>query len=580
MAREVHDKYSDNVEFYAVSCAGMAELCQKYKIEAYPSVYAVREGDVSSVDDLTKVKTRRFSIGAVEKALKLNESPLAEAQTRKLAEPENDDNEEEEKGSDEAVNGSNDVETGDEKEMDNPSEDEDEEERTGAPGDEEEDLESDNKDEDEEQTGEPDEEEEDLESDNDDENEPESSDKPIVRAGADAAKSKKRSMDKWKEIQKQRLREREYLMLKKGQARAGNLGKDFVRDPEGATKAMKANRRGTVEYNERQKQMLGVLKTMKKGKRKKEAELQQMMKAGKIPYRKQISKPRMGERIPVFKRLVKMSSEEELILDASMSFLEGLRIGVFKSMEPLSSEKRAALKDWLELLQISLPSEWALHDTISDLLNNFGMISENPNGLSLKLDQHLFPRKKWSKACTASSNSWTCGFWKLLHIMTVGVAEHRGGINLVESGSAKKGTRVFSPMDAAHTLRNYMEYFFLCSECSDNFISHYDNCENNRRCDRLLDTAESATDDDWKELANWLWETHNEISVRLMNERADDERKKQKFFRKAEIGPGSASMAEEIKVVWPNIDSCITCFNEDGTYNEGNIFLHLEKTYW
>ena len=179
-----------------------------------------------------------------------------------------------------------------------------------------------------------------------------------------------------------------------------------------------------------------------------------------------------------------------------------------------------------------------------------------------------------------SRNSWSCGFWKLLHIVTVGGAEHRGGINLVQNGSVPKETKTFSPLEVADTIRQYVEFFFLCSECSENFIHNYDKCENNRRCDRLAAEGASSSDDDWKELANWLWETHNEINVRLLNERADDERKKSKLFRTLEAGPGSASTAEEIQVLWPTLDGCITCFNEDGTYNEGNIFLHLEKTYW
>jgi len=153
-------------------------------------------------------------------------------------------------------------------------------------------------------------------------------------------------------------------------------------------------------------------------------------------------------------------------------------------------------------------------------------------------------------------------------------------MNLIENGSIRKDARTFSPLEAADTLRKYMEYFFLCSECSDNFIDHYDKCENNRRCDRLVVDEVSASDDDWKELGNWLWETHNEINVRLMNERADDQRKQKKLFRKVEAGPGFATMAEEVKVLWPSMGDCITCFNEDGTYNEDAVFLHLERTYW
>ena len=580
MAHEIYDKYSSDIEFYTVSCAAINELCRKYKIQSYPSIFAVREGNVNSLDDLIKINTSKFSLAEVEKALKLDESFLQADRSRQLGGPEsNGENFDNGEGHDDDDN------------IDGGKAEEESEYENGIAGTmaEEEQLDveptadagaDDTNDEEE---GEPEDDEYEGVDDDEEETRFETETSERVnnpRPGAVTAKSKVRSMDKWKEIQKQRLREHEYLMIKRGQARGGDLGEEFIKDPEGATTAMRANRRGTVEYNARQKQMLDVLKKIKLGKRKKEAELQQMVDAGKIPFKKQITQPRISERIPMVQRLVRMSKEEQLILDASMSFLEGLRIGVFKSMEALSPEKKAALHDWLGLLRIALPSEWALHDTITDLLDNFDLISGNPKGLTLVLDRHQFPRNRWSKECTTSGNSWTCGFWKLLHIMTVGVAEHRGGLDLVQNGSVPKETRTFSPLDAADTLRKYMEFFFLCSECSENFIHHYDRCENNRRCDRLVGEAVLASDADWKELAIWLWETHNEINVRLLNERADDERKKAKLFRKVEAGPGRASMVDEIQALWPTIDGCIACFNEDGSYNERKVFLHLEEIYW
>jgi hypothetical protein len=37
---------------------------------------------------------------------------------------------------------------------------------------------------------------------------------------------------------------------------------------------------------------------------------------------------------------------------------------------------------------------------------------------------------------------------------------------------------------------------------------------------------------------------------------------------------------DELKAVWPNVDTCILCFNDDGTWNEGGVFRHLEISYW
>jgi len=519
----------------------MTALCQKYEVHRYPSVFAVREGE--SMDAREVLNQTAFSLSGVEKVLGLDSSW---ADLRQL--DAEGGGEEGKKRSDGAREG--DIIDDDDQQVGGINDDDDVDDNVREEVQEEKTLEG------------------------------SAGDSGKSKPGAEIAKTKEHSMDKWKEIQKQRLREREVLWLRKGKARAGSLGQELVKGSEGATQIMKANRRGTHEYTERQKKFLNVISKMRAGKRKKQEAMREMMDKGKIPFKKQISKPRIRERIPVLKRTVRMTPEEQLILDASLSFLQGLKLGVFKTTGPLSSDKRIALKDWLELLRISLPLEWAIHDTITDLIHNFELISESPEGLTSTLAKHPFPRKKWSKSCTTRGNGFTCGFWKLLHIMTVGVAEHRGGFDLVVNGDVRDDTRVFSPLEAADTVRKYMLHFFLCSECSDHFMHHYDNCANNRRCDRLTGDEESASDADWKELAKWLWETHNEVSVRLLNERADDKRKEKRIFKAPQAGPGGAAMKDEIQALWPTIEGCITCFNEDGSYNEDSVFLHLERTYW
>jgi hypothetical protein len=51
---------------------------------------------------------------------------------------------------------------------------------------------------------------------------------------------------------------------------------------------------------------------------------------------------------------------------------------------------------------------------------------------------------------------------------------------------------VFSPADAAATIREYIANFFGCKECRDHFLSQYDQCSF-RRCDRLTDDANAST---------------------------------------------------------------------------------------
>ena len=265
-----------------------------------------------------------------------------------------------------------------------------------------------------------------------------------------------------------------------------------------------------------------------------------------------------------------MSQEEELILDASLSFLTGLRVGVYKSDDPLPPKQQQALKGWLDLLLVSLPPEWALQEAIGDLINHFDDISKSRKAFIDLLNQHMLPRHKWSNSCSRE-NGFSCGFWKLLHTMSIGVAEHRGGQDLIAAGSVMPATRIFSPLDAADTVREYMAHFYPCHECSKHFVGQYDQCELNRRCDRLTTSASMSSDEDWKELATWLWEVHNDVSIRLRNEKHEAKR-----WRRQRFLPES----DQIKAIWPAITDCAGCLREDGSFNENMIFLHLEQTYW
>lgn len=611
VAAAARQKYGyDQLEFYAVSCAGVPDLCQRLNIQAYPSVFAIAASDASAVSSSSNStfevdsmqtfgSTTFFSVGKVEKALKLTETTTTTSAKRKLEGKEEGDEEEPEVKEEEEE----DVDPADDTTKN--EEDVDVEDNGETPDDEDEKVEKEdalagtNM-----NIGIYDGERKDLlvEPVNDDQQEEESPDAeynnwkfmiadaahipkhPSRAAGADAAKDKPRTMDQWKEIQKQRLREKENKWLRQKKVMPGSLGTEISKNPAGATAIMLANRQGTEEFSERQKDIFNFIDRMQTSAQRKNGGIIESVKRGQLPFKKQVTSPKFVENLPIVKRVVRMTSEEELILDASLSFLEGLRVGVFRSSHPLSPKQKRALKDWLELLSISLPLEWALHETIGDLSENIDQISKSARDLYDNLEKHPFPRTKWSKSCS-QNNGFTCGFWKLLHIMTVGIAEHRGGLDLIDPGSFRRNNRrVFSPAEAADTLREYMAHFFPCTECANHFIAQYDQCEMNRRCDRLtLDKGPSASDADWKELAKWLWEFHNSVNVQVLNHRLDDKRKHQQrsAFFKVAAGPGGATMTEQVQVVWPTLDDCVVCFNvEDGSFNEDAVFLHLERTYW
>jgi Erv1 / Alr family len=642
VAKEAFGKYRNGeIEFYAVSCVGVEDICTKYAIDGYPSLYAIPAN--SQIKDRKLLINQSFSLTDVESALNVSSKqtelePQLDTHRRTTSEndqrehnddgnnvnekEENDDgnnrsekedgkNVEEDEVNDDGKSEKDEKENDDGKSVKDEKENDDgknekEEEENGDDGDgKQEDANengddgedgNENKNGDDGQQGTDDNQR--VENQNDDKRSEEededdhsksSFDEEVERfknggvqsgslimsskskiVGAEVAKSLPKTMDQWKDIMKQRLGEREYQWLRQRRAKPGSLGKDFLQvasgiGNDGATDIMLANRKGTQEYTERQKALLAVIGKMNSYRRRKKREnpeeIKNQLSKGRLPYKKRVRPMKLVERVPIVRSIVPVSHEEELILDASLSFLTGLRIGVYKSDYPLPPKQKQALKDWLELLQISLPPEWALHEAIGDLIRNFEYISKGKKELVDVLSKHKFPRNTWSRSCSRKIG-FACGFWKLLHTMTVGIAEFRGGQDLILSGSVRPGTRVFSPLEAADTVREYVAFFFKCTECSTHFTGQYNQCDLNRRCKRLISDSSSTSDADWKELAKWLWEFHNDVNVRLHNEK------------------GNTTLTEQAKVIWPSITECVSCLNEDGTFNENTIFLHLEQTYW
>jgi hypothetical protein len=66
----------------------------------------------------------------------------------------------------------------------------------------------------------------------------------------------------------------------------------------------------------------------------------------------------------------------------------------------------------------------------------------------------------------------------------------------------------------------------------------------------------------------------------LAEHRKNQERqgKVSRFGRSAQ--DTASSVHDEIAALWPSLDMCSKCFNEDGSWNEAAVFLYLEHTYW
>ena len=348
---------------------------------------------------------------------------------------------------------------------------------------------------------------------------------------------------------------------------------------DGGSIAMKAHKPGTLEFAARQKMVQDHVDSLmkQKGLRTAFPAKNKVFSGGAggasridIPFKKVIQKPKALHRvigkIPFAKRLVVLSNEESLILDATLSFVSALKMGVFSDKNPLSDTKKDALQGWLDLALVSLPPEWGIHELIMELDKEIDVVSESDANLQKLLKKHELPRKEWSHSCTTAGahNGFNCGFWKLLHIMTIGIAEHRGGLNLVEGGLVSRQARNFSPAEAAEAMKEFIRHFFPCTPCREHFVAQYDDCSH-QRCVRLSDNSLTATNPDWMELSKWLWEVHNDVNVRLLKERSESR---------------ELSVHDEVQVLYPPLHDCTRCFKADGSHNEDFIFLYLEKEYW
>lgn len=428
----------------------------------------------------------------------------------------------------------------------------------------------------------------------------------VPGAGAQKALMKPSDMDKYRQIIELRKKQLEVNRAKSLsflrplaasiKKTAGPGGKVVLQAPgkRGDTQVMRANTPGTLEFDERKRQILERIKKSQLQRsrfpllnfNKKINPSDNLVNKSKLPFKKEPKAPgivrRSIEKVPVVKRIFKMSPEEELILDASLSFVTGLKHGIFMKDGPLDETKKSALKGWLNLLSVGLPPEWGLHALIDALLVQINFISQKDENLQSVINKYPLPRQSWSKSCDKYGNGgFSCGMWKLFHIVTVGIAEHRGGLNLVDSGLMDRNTVIFSPIDAADTIYEYMANFFGCDDCREHFIKQYDNCSF-RRCERLTSDKDNANADDWKQLALWMWEVHNDVNIRVAAKKVDRIQKKlnTQHLQGAQQIKIVPKQEDEIRVLWPSLESCLLCFDDSGKWNEDSVFEFIERTYW
>lgn len=256
-----------------------------------------------------------------------------------------------------------------------------------------------------------------------------------------------------------------------------------------------------------------------------------------------------------------LRTKQNVYDDAWKSFHFSMENGVFMNDSgPLSNNTQTHLRDWLDLLKLALPPSWQIQTLLKALLDNFNDIVQSESELNRILKLHPPPKKNWSPSCTHGNPiaGYTCGLWELFHIVTVGTVEFNMMI------STDDGQIVIQTEDTASKIRNFVESFFGCEVCRTNFLQAFDTCSFNR-CSRL--SNEAYSDVQWLQLPVWLWETHNAVNVRLLNEKAERENWKPK-------------QRDEIDKQWPSRSACPKCWDAAGAWDDKVVYKFLRLEYW
>jgi hypothetical protein len=269
-------------------------------------------------------------------------------------------------------------------------------------------------------------------------------------------------------------------------------------------------------------------------------------------------------------------TRDDLRNDIHLSFDFAMRNNVYTRDTPLTEEEKRSLKDYLYLMKRTLPSSWShLHSLLENLIRNYRYASKKEPYLVQILDKYP-PQNynadgdpEWSLSCSKGEvgRGFTCGLWETFHTISVGVVNYN--YNQVDD------SELIAPESGARTIRDFVEYFLHCTECTENFIKMYDGCAYNR-CQRLTKTTKLTGDKvselEWRALSLWLYEVHNGVNVRLLKEKA--QREKQTAITVQDI----------VNVQYPPIEECPICwFKPDRSgkreWNETAVFTFLQLEY-
>ena len=302
------------------------------------------------------------------------------------------------------------------------------------------------------------------------------------------------------------------------------------------------------------------------------------------------------------------SALSDIYSDAMESFLSSIHSNI--QMDPhtktlhWTSDRLQIFREWLDLMHWALPTRdmALLHNVINDMRNNFQTIESSPKELKKILKSHDYYKHKreWSASCSSADpqdQGFGCGFWKLLHIVSVGVKEQHtavmGDLDRIVVGHTAKVVR-----DYVHEFG-----FALNVQAGKEIIDAYEVCQESESCQkemrfetkgllpRFRSNIPSSTDPSWQNLAIWVWQAHQSYRSQRLGE--------------TKIGFDPLVDAVDAEAVpWPPTTLCPKCyasgaivdpqdheaipFNQDVIHDTVNdiiwnkhyVYEHLKHEYW
>jgi len=277
----------------------------------------------------------------------------------------------------------------------------------------------------------------------------------------------------------------------------------------------------------------------------------------------------LGAALDVYRR-----TKTDVYNDAAVSFMYSITNDAFLkshdkdllvscSKEELKS-KISAFSEWIDLLYWSLPPSWKVHTIVNDIRANVPIHSVRKHELSQIVENHkefiLHDTSGWSQSCSNHEDenwNFTCGFWNLVHIVSVGVAERHTTV---------LGDKLrVSTSHAAQTVRNYIQYFLGCNACTAAFLQLYNTKNSEERFIQQHSPYAKTDEKYWRDFAIWLWEVHNEINV-----------------KKLEETHSTITEKDSDLVIWPSQKDCPLCKlpNNNGTWDHMEVYNFLKSQYW